>query len=640
MKIWIYQDLTCHLCLAYPQRNVPWKNLFIHLLIFSFPLKLVYEYAFNRRRPLTNDPSITVNQKYRLRMTVATDEPGEKWYVSKPKAFAKAVWFHFFTYDGLIGDVDYAYLFRPTIPFTKWNNSAHVFFGLNERLPTLLSAILGLQHCMAMAPGLASTALLLQSYLQLSSAETEYIISATFITAGIFSAIMIARVPIPFTKRYIGTGMISVLGMSPTIATILDQSLTAMYNTGFCPLDSDGNKLPCPDAYGAALGTCAVCGLFVVLLSFLPPRIISKIFPHIVTGPVVVLIGLSLALSGVKDFGGGTSCYPHDQCNTGTSQVHPWGSGQFIGLGFSVIITIVLFDKFGGPLMKSCATILGLIVGCIIAAATKYFSHESIDEAPSGQFLWTTTFKLTVYGPLVLPCIALVLILAAESVGDITATAQLSQLPLGDDGEEHQRRVRDGLLAAGLTTIFGGLLTTCANSSYSQNNGIIAITQTASRSAGFYCAWWLFLMGIVGKFSAAMVAIPKAVFGGLECFLFTSISVAGLGIIGNIQPFTRRDRMVLTIELLFGFASLLVPTWFDDVFLPSAKEGSNTGLSSFVDSIITVVETPYAISAVSGIAANFLLSQHETVVEEEDLEGKSLSDVETGVLAVSKSTPA
>lgn len=572
-------------------------------------------------------------------MGAEPDSGVKGWIGNRSKTIAKSIWFHYFTYDGLIGDVDYAYLFRPTIPFTKWNNSTHVFFGLDEKLPTLLAAILGLQHCMAMAPGLASTALLLQSYLKLSSQQTEYIISATFITAGIFSAIMIARIPIPFTNRYIGTGMISVLGMSPTIATILNQSLTEMYNNGFCPVDSDGTKLPCPDAYGAALGTCAVCGLFVVLLSFLPPRIIHKIFPHIVTGPVVVLIGLSLAISGVKDFGGGTACYPHDQCNTGTSQSHPWGSGQFIGLGFSVVITIVLFDKFGGPIMKSCATILGLIVGCIIAAATKYFSHESIDEAPNGQFLWTTTFRLTVYGPLVLPCIALVLILAAESVGDIAATAQLSKLPVGDDGEEHQRRVRDGLLAAGLATIFGGLFTTAANSSYSQNNGIIAITQTASRSAGFYCAWWLFLMGIVGKFSAAMVAIPKAVFGGLECFLFTSISVAGLGIIGNIHPFTRRDRMVLTIELLFGFASLLIPTWFDDVFLPSARDGSNPGLSSFVNSIVTVVETPYAISAVSGVAANFLLTQHETVVDEEEIEGKTVSDDEVEVMNPSKSAP-
>lgn len=572
-------------------------------------------------------------------MGAEPDSGVKGWIGKKSKTIAKSIWFDYFTYDGLIGDVDYAYLFRPTIPFTKWNNSTHVFFGLDEKLPTLLAAILGLQHCMAMAPGLASTALLLQSYLKLSSQQTEYIISATFITAGIFSAIMIARIPIPFTNRYIGTGMISVLGMSPTIATILNQSLTEMYNNGFCPVDSDGTKLPCPDAYGAALGTCAVCGLFVFLLSFLPPRIIHKIFPHIVTGPVVVLIGLSLAISGVKDFGGGTACYPHDQCNTGTSQSHPWGSGQFIGLGFSVVITIVLFDKFGGPIMKSCATILGLIVGCIIAAATKYFSHESIDEAPNGQFLWTTTFRLTVYGPLVLPCIALVLILAAESVGDIAATAQLSKLPVGNDGEEHQRRVRDGLLAAGLATIFGGLFTTAANSSYSQNNGIIAITQTASRSAGFYCAWWLFLMGVVGKFSAAMVAIPKAVFGGLECFLFTSISVAGLGIIGNIYPFTRRDRMVLTIELLFGFASLLIPTWFDDVFLPSARDGSNPGLSSFVNSIVTVVETPYAISAVSGVAANFLLTQHETVVDEEEIEGKTVSDDEVEVMNPSKSAP-
>src|SRR5262245_27966898 len=78
-----------------------------------------------------------------------------------------------------------------------------------------------------------------------------------------------------------------------------------MYANGFCPTAADGTRLPCPDAYGALLGTAACCALVGVLLSFIPPKVLQKIFPPIVTGPTVMLIGVSLIEAGFKDWAGG-----------------------------------------------------------------------------------------------------------------------------------------------------------------------------------------------------------------------------------------------------------------------------------------------------------------------------------------------
>lgn len=64
-----------------------------------------------------------------------------------------------------------------------------------------------------------------------------------------------------------------------------------MYATGFCPSDAAGNALPCPDGYGALLGTACVAALLEILMSFTQPRYLKKIFPPIVTGPTVTLIG-------------------------------------------------------------------------------------------------------------------------------------------------------------------------------------------------------------------------------------------------------------------------------------------------------------------------------------------------------------
>lgn len=206
-----------------------------------------------------------------------------------------------------------------------------------------------------------------------------------------------------------------------------------MYSNGFCPTDSSGNPLPCPQAYGALLGTAACCSLVEILLSFLPPKVLQKIFPPIVTGPTVMLIGVSLIGSAFKDWAGGSglcSSYVPDtgmdfyaKCpDIAAPHALPWGSAEYIGLGFLVFLSILLMERFGSPIIKSCSVIMGLLIGCIVAAACGYFDDTGITSAPAASFIWVHTFPLKVYGPLVLPIIMIYIICACEAVGDITAT--------------------------------------------------------------------------------------------------------------------------------------------------------------------------------------------------------------------------
>lgn len=90
-------------------------------------------------------------------------------------------------------------------------------------------------------------------------------------------------------RYYLGTGLISVVGISFSIIPVALGGFAQMYANGFCPTDADGTKLPCPDAYGALLGTAACCALIEILIAFIPPRIILKIFPPLVTGPTVMV---------------------------------------------------------------------------------------------------------------------------------------------------------------------------------------------------------------------------------------------------------------------------------------------------------------------------------------------------------------
>ena len=101
----------------------------------------------------------------------------------------------FLTKDGLIGDYDYAFLFRPDIPFLRRSCRPAPFFGLNDRLPVLLAMLLGFQHALAMLAGIITPPLILsgQGGVNLDIAHQQYLVSTSLIVCGILSCIQITR---------------------------------------------------------------------------------------------------------------------------------------------------------------------------------------------------------------------------------------------------------------------------------------------------------------------------------------------------------------------------------------------------------------------------------------------------------------
>lgn len=518
------------------------------------------------------------------------------------------------TKEGLIGEYNYSYLFTPRIPFITKTPTEPPFFGLNDRMPVLLGFLLGLQHALSMLAGIVSPPIIISASANLSVEMQQYLVSASLIASGILSTIQITRFHIWRTKYNLGTGLLSVVGTSFATITLVSAVFPQMYSNGYCPTADDGTKLPCPDGYGAILGTAAVCGLLEILMSFIPPKYLQKLFPPVVTGPVVLLIGLHLVESGFKDWAGGSgdcSARPesgmYSMCPTiNAPHPLPWGSAEFIGLGFLVFVTIVLCELWGAPIMKSCAVIVGLIVGSIVAAGVGYFDSSSIDLAPGITFTWVKTFRLSVYGPAVLPMLSVYITCAMEAIGDITATCEVSKQEV--DGPIYDSRIQGGVLADGCNSIIAALMTMTPMSTFAQNNGVIALTKCANRTAGYWCCFFLILMGVVAKFAAALVAIPKAVLGGMTTFLFASVVVSGIKIITTI-PFTRKDRFVLTCSLLFGLGATLVPDWFSYVF---TYNGDNNALQGLLDAIQIVMETGYTIAGIVGVIINSILSDPET----------------------------
>lgn len=404
-----------------------------------------------------------------------------------------------------------------------------------------------------------------------------------------------------------------MVGISFNLIPVAQGAFQQMYANGYCPTADDGTHLPCPRGYGALIGTTAICALVEILISFIPPRILLRLCPPIVTGPTVMLIGVHLIESGFKDWMGGSGPCSDPSTATGffancpninAPHALPWGSAEFFGLGFVVFFSILLCERFGSPIMKSTSVVTGLLVGCIIAAACGYFDRSGIDVAPVASFIWVHTFPLSLYGPLVLPVIAVYIICATEAIGDITATCDVSKLEV--DGPLYESRIQGGVLADGLNGLLASLMTMTPMSTFAQNNGVIALTRCANRKAGYACCFFLVIMGVFAKFAAAIVSIPSPVIGGMTTFLFTAVAVSGIAIIARGVEFTRRNRFILTAGLSLGYGATLVPTYFSHIF---TYQGDNHALKGFYDAIVLIMQTGFAITAFVCMVLNLNLPE-------------------------------
>ena len=211
------------------------------------------------------------------------------------------------TREGIVGDYDYAFLFTPSFPFRDWFyrkrgiepvKRDQPFFSLDSDMPLVLGFILGLQHALAMLAGVITPPIIISAVTNFPTEIQQYLVSASLINSAILSTIQITRFHIPMTPYYIGSGLVSVVGTSFATITIVNKAFPMMYKSGYCPVADDGTYLSCPKGYGSILGTAACCALLEIAMSFTPPKLLQRIFPKIVTGPVILCIATNLIESG------------------------------------------------------------------------------------------------------------------------------------------------------------------------------------------------------------------------------------------------------------------------------------------------------------------------------------------------------
>ncbi len=377
-----------------------------------------------------------------------------------------------------------------------------------RQLGTPRMLILGLQHMFAMFGATVLVPILVQGYgLPLS-------IQTTLLFAGLGTLLfhVCTKFKVP---AFLGSSF-AYLGGFSTVATM----------PAYEGLDSE-TKL----AY--ALGGIVIAGLLYLVLALLfkvlGAKKVMRYFPPIVTGPMIIMIGLNLSGSAINN---ASTCW--------------W-------LALVAMAIIVVANIWGKGMVKIIPILLGVVGSYIVAVIAGQVDFSGVSEA---NFLGLQQFviaKFDVSAILVMAPIAIAAMM--EHIGDISAISSTTGRNFIEDPGLHRTLVGDGL-----ATAFAGLFGGPANTTYGENTGVLALSKVYDPRVVRLAAIYAIILSFSPKFDALVNSIPAAIVGGVSFILYGMISAVGVRNIVENQVDLTKSRNLIIAAVMFvsglGFSSV------------------------------------------------------------------------------------
>lgn len=369
-------------------------------------------------------------------------------------------------------------------------------------IPKML--ILGIQHTFAMFGATVLVPII-----------TGLDVSTTLLMAGLgtllFHLITKGKVP-----AFLGSSFAFLGGFSAVAPRLADGSA----NTELLPY---------------ACGGVVVSGLIYVVLAALIKvfgvRKIMRFFPPVVTGPIIISIGLILAPTAISN------CAEN------------WL------LAFVALVIIIVCNIWGRGMVKILPILIGVIGSYIVALLMGEVDFTAINEASVvGVALHPSAFaKFSISACITIAPIALATMM--EHIGDIAAISATAQKNYLADPGLHRTLLGDGL-ATSLAGIFGGP----ANTTYGENTGVLALTKVYDPKVMHIAAVFAIALSFFPKVGAAIQTIPTAIIGGISFVLYGMISAVGVrNIVENQVDFTNSRNLIIAAVILvsaLGFNSV------------------------------------------------------------------------------------
>ncbi|WP_050577398.1 nucleobase:cation symporter-2 family protein [Sinorhizobium arboris] len=401
--------------------------------------------------------------------------------------------------------------------------------------PSLLA--LGLQHVLVMYAGAVAVPLIVGNALHLPKDQVALLVSADLFACGIVTIIQ----ALGFWK--IGIRLPIMMGVSFT-------AVPSIIATGTNP------DLGMPGIIGAVIGS----GVFTLLVAPFFGRWV-RFFPPIVTGTVMLIIGLSLMRVGVNWAAGGQ---PMIRGPEGMIPNPAYGAPFALAVAAIVLLSVLLLTRVLKGFLSNLAVLMGIGIGFAIAIAFGKVNFHGVADAGWFQVIHPLAFGWPVFEFWsILSLCAVMTVMMIESTGQFLAVGDMAGRKIS------QRDLARGLRTDGVGNIIGGLLNTFTYTTYAQNVGLLQITGVLSRYVVAAGGGILMLLGILPKVAFVSASIPSYVVGGAAIVMFGMVSATGVKIMSRVD-FAGNRRNLYIVAVSVGLA--MVPVVADNIFdqLPAA----------------------------------------------------------------------
>jgi NCS2 family nucleobase:cation symporter-2 len=390
--------------------------------------------------------------------------------------------------------------------------------GSDKKLPLNQSIPLGIQHVLAMFAGNITVPIIIAGIFGQTPEQKIFLIQMALFVAGVATVIQ--------TVGYgrIGSRLPIIQGTSfafiPVMAPFAKAGLGAVFTAAF------------------------IGGIFQMWIGrILKP--IRHLFPPLVTGIVVLMIGISLLKVGFMYAGGGGWLL--------NNKPEVFGNSNHLIISFTVLIVALWANQKGKGMVSSASILIGMVAGYIVAMMMGMVNYGKIAGADWFAFPMPLQYGIDFVPGAIILMLFMAVVTTIETIGDISATTMG-----GANREATDKELSGGIMADGLGTAFGSLFNAMPNTSYSQNAGLVAFTGVISRHVGTVAGVILILMGLFPKLGGIIAAMPESVIGGAAIIMFGLITSAGIKLVAQSEM-SQRNLLILGLSLSFGIGMSLLP---------------------------------------------------------------------------------
>lgn len=379
----------------------------------------------------------------------------------------------------------------------------------------------GTQHILTMYGGVIAPPLIVGGAAGLSASDMALLVTAGLFVSGLATLLQTLGLG-PFGSRLPIVQGISFASVS-TMVTIASE-----------------------DGLQPVFGAIIVAGVIGLVLSSFFAQLV-RLFPAVVTGSLITVIGLSLMPVSFRWAMGNDSTSPD------------FGSMTNIGFaGLTLLIILVISRVFQGAVSR-LSILLGLVAGTVIAALAGQADFSDVGDAkpvalPAVLHFGAPTFEI---GAIVSMTIVM-LVIMTETTADILAIGEIVET------EVDAKRVAQGLRADMASTAVAPLFGSFPCSAFAQNVGLVALTGVKSRYVVATGGFVLLLLGLLPMVGAVVAAIPYPVLGGAGIVLFGSVAASGIRTLSRVDYQDNLNMVIVSVAVAVGIIPIAAPTFWDE----------------------------------------------------------------------------